>query len=89
MDVVKPRALESGDTVSVVAPSGPVRRESLERGVRLFEELGLKVKMGNSVMQRWGYLAGKDEERASDFMQAWSDPEVKAVKCRYGLSAAL
>jgi len=79
MDVVKPRALESGDTVSVVAPSGPVRRESLERGVRLFEELGLKVKMGNSVMQRWGYLAGKDEERASDFMQAWSDPEVKAV----------
>lgn len=79
MDVVKPKALKRGDTVAIVAPSGPVEQESLERGVRVFEELGLKVQFGDSVLQRWGYLAGKDNERALDLMRAWSDPDVKAV----------
>ncbi|MGI6660623.1 MAG: S66 peptidase family protein [Bacillota bacterium] len=75
----KPRALQQGDTVAIVAPAGIVGRESLERGVRFFESLGLKVKLGPSVMHRWGYLAGSDQERARDLMEAWTDPEVKAV----------
>ncbi len=76
---VKPQALSKGDAVAIVAPSGAVRRESLQRGVRLLESLGLRVKLGHSVMKRWGYLAGQDTDRARDLMEAWADPEVKAV----------
>ncbi|HHY11186.1 MAG TPA: LD-carboxypeptidase [Firmicutes bacterium] len=78
-DPVKPQALKQGDTVAIVAPSGVAGRRSLERGIRFFESLGLQVKVGPSVMHRWGYLAGSDEERARDIMTAWADPEVKAV----------
>lgn len=76
---VKPQALSQGDAVAIVAPSGAVRRESLERGIRLLESLDLRVKLGHSVMNRWGYLAGQDADRARDLMEAWADPEVKAV----------
>ncbi len=76
---VKPQALSRGDAVAVVAPSGAVRRESLERGIGLLESLGLRVKLGRSVLNRWGYLAGQDADRARDLMEAWADPDVKAV----------
>jgi len=79
VDVFKPEALKKGDTIAIVAPSGPVRGDSLKRGVHLFEKIGLRVKLGDSVLQQWGYLAGKDRERALDFMRAWEDPEVKGV----------
>lgn len=76
---VKPNALKKGDTVAIVAPSGIVSKKSLERGIRFLESLDLRVKIGSSVMQRWGYLAGTDHERARDFMAMWADSDVKAV----------
>lgn len=76
---VKPGALRKGDTIAIVAPSGPVCGEALERGIRLLESFGLKVKVGPSVKKRWGYLAGSDAERAEDLMEAWADPEVRGV----------
>ena len=81
MDIgtIKPRALKPGDSVAIVAPSGIPSEEALEHGVKFFESLGLKVKMGESVKRRFGYLAGSDEERALDLMRAWSDPEVGAI----------
>ncbi|HHT84943.1 MAG TPA: LD-carboxypeptidase, partial [Firmicutes bacterium] len=76
---LKPQALRRGDTVAIVAPAGVVGKQSLERGIRFLESLGLKVKVGPSVMHRWGYLAGSDEARVRDLMTAWTDPDVKAV----------
>lgn len=71
--------LKIGDTVAVVAPSGPVNQTALQRGIRLLEEMGYRTKIFPSVYKRMGYLAGSDGERARDFEDAWCDPEVKAV----------
>lgn len=75
----KARPLQAGDVVAIVAPSGAVHRESLSRGIKILESWGFRVKVGSSVFNRYGYLAGTDEERARDFMTAWEDPEVKGV----------
>ncbi|MDX1617469.1 MAG: LD-carboxypeptidase, partial [Balneolaceae bacterium] len=42
-------------------------------------DLGFRVKRGTHARDRYGYLAGKDEDRASDLNDAFSDPEVDAV----------
>jgi len=68
-----------GDTVAVVAPSGAVRKEALDRGIAQLEGVGYKVKVGRSVLSRYGYLAGDDLSRAQDFTEAWTDPTVGAV----------
>ncbi|MGV9776040.1 S66 peptidase family protein [Streptosporangium sp. NPDC003464] len=81
--VVPPR-LRPGDTVAVVTPCGPPDPVRLARGVRVLEELGLKVVTGAHVLDRDRYLAGSDAARAADLQAAWCDPAVSAVVCARG-----
>jgi muramoyltetrapeptide carboxypeptidase len=52
------------------------------------EAMGLKVKVGSNFKNRFGHLAGTDEERAADFNAMFADPEVKAIICLRGGSGA-
>jgi len=79
-----PPAPRPGDTVAVVAPSGPPDSERLARGVRVLEGLGLKVVVGAHALDRDRYLAGSDAARAADLLDAWCDPAVSAVFCARG-----
>ncbi|MEV0999176.1 LD-carboxypeptidase [Nonomuraea sp. NPDC050202] len=78
--------MRPGDTVAIVAPSGPPSAVLLKRGVRRLESLGLKVVVGEHVLARQGldYLAGEDAARAADLQSAWCDPAVSGVFCCRG-----
>ncbi|MEV2271766.1 S66 peptidase family protein [Nonomuraea africana] len=76
--------MRAGDTVAIVSPSGPANATLLARGVRLLEGLGLKVVLGEHVLDRQGFLAGSDADRAADLQAAWCDPAVSAVFCSRG-----
>jgi muramoyltetrapeptide carboxypeptidase len=77
---VLPRRLTAGDTVGIVAPASAtfatvdvaIARESLEA-------LGLKVRVGDHVLARHGYLAGNDKDRADDINRFFADPSIQAV----------
>lgn len=77
---LKPPRLQAGDTVGLINPAGAtfhpedvvVTRESLAA-------LGLKVKTGEHLLDRYGYLAGSDKDRASDVNSMFADREVKAI----------
>jgi muramoyltetrapeptide carboxypeptidase len=77
---IKPRRLAPGDTVAIVAPASAtfntidlqVARESLEA-------LDLKVRVGGHVLDRHGYLAGQDKDRAADINRFFADPSIRAV----------
>jgi muramoyltetrapeptide carboxypeptidase len=82
---IKPQHLTRGDVVGVIAPaSAPPDPKSIERATGVLKELGFKVKLGRNVRQRWGFLAGSDQERASDLMSMFGDKKVKAVVCVRG-----
>lgn len=73
-------ALKPGDEVRLVAPAGAVfERVRFDIAAENMAGLGLKPTMGQHVRERFGYLAGTDEERAADLMDAFSDPSVKAI----------
>ena len=78
--VKRPKRLRPGDTIGLVAPAS-VTYESLHLQIALeaLEAMGLKAKVGSHVMDRFGYLAGEDEDRASDINAAFADPEIDAV----------
>ena len=63
--VVPPR-LQPGDTVGVVAPSGPFEPERLRPALDYLTGRGYRVREGRSLYERERYLAGSDAERASD-----------------------
>src|SRR6476619_1733738 len=80
VDVVKPRRLSEGDAVGLVAPANATF-QSLELQIarESLEALGLEVKIGGHLLDRHGYLAGQDKDRAGDINRFFSDPLVRAV----------
>ncbi len=76
----RPRRLHEGDLVAIVAPASPwEKRSELIRAVTGLESWGLRVRLGEHLDDRHGYLAGRDADRAADLHAAFADPEVRAV----------
>lgn len=87
---IKPRRLKRGDTVGLVMPSSAHwNPTAIDILLDSLTALGLKGKLGKHVSDRRGYLAGRDEDRASDLNAMFADPEVDAIHCiRGGWGAA-
>lgn len=84
-----PKALLRGQTVGIISPSAATAdRMEFTYAKEAMEALGLKVKLGKNFENRFGHLAGTDEERAADFNAMFADPEVKAIICLRGGSGA-
>lgn len=71
--------IKKGDTIGLVAPSGCVPPERVEPAVKAVEELGFNVKIGKTCRLSHGYLAGTDEERASDINEMFADKSVNGI----------
>lgn len=76
--VVAP-ALRPGDLVGVAASGFAVDRAAVEGGVAELTRMGLKVRLGESVFARDGYLAGSDGSRLRDLVTMLEDEEVRAI----------
>ncbi len=92
MNIIKPPALKTGDTVGVISPSSPIcgdgARKQFADGVAALEKLGLKVKFGNHVFKKHYWSAGTKTERIEDFNKMWQDPEVKMLLMTQGGATA-
>ena len=75
--------MRPGDRVAVVTPSGPVDAERLVRGAALLEELGFRVSLPEPTVP-WRLFAGRDDERRTQLLAAFADPDVRAVWCARG-----
>ncbi len=91
--MILPPRLRRGECIGVIAPSSPQRDdERLKAGIRYFESLGYPVKLGRSLWNRHGYLAGTDEERLADLNEMIRDPEVRLIvggRGGYGMTRIL
>lgn len=77
---IKPKRLQKGDTIGIVAPASPLEKKSdLVRGIKTLEEMGFNVLVGENVNNRHEYLAGTDEERAYDLNNMFGNKEVDAI----------
>ena len=77
--IIKPPRLKVGDTVGLISPAGIVDSEDVEEAQKTFTALGLKVKLGRHILDRYGYLAGKDRNRAGDVNAMFADKSVNAI----------
>ena len=77
--MILPQTLKKGDTVSLIATSGPVDPERIDDSIQVLKDLGLNVIVGNSVYSKHGYLAGEDFIRANDINIMFKDQSVKGI----------
>ena len=77
--MLKPRALEPGDRIAVVAPASPFDRREFDLGIEEVRRLGFEPVYDESVFDRRRYVAGSPQVRAVALRQAWSDPSIAGV----------
>ncbi len=83
--ILKPRRLARGATVGLVSPASATWvSEELAIIEETLATLGLKAKLGRHALDRRGYLAGKDHDRAADINAMFADDAVDAVLCVRG-----
>lgn len=82
---LKPRRLEPGMTVGLIAPASPPdEKEGIRFAIDVIRSLGFKVKEGEHLYAQNRYLAGSDRQRADDVNRMFADPEVDAIFCLTG-----
>ena len=77
--MLKPRPLEPGHRLAIVAPASPFDRDEFDLGVEEVRRLGFQPVYDESVFDRRRYVAGSAEVRAAALRQAWCDPSIAGV----------
>ena len=81
----RPPRLEPGARVHVVAPSGPVPAERLDRGLRVLRRrFDVDIVQAPNLHEQSGYFAGSDSVRLAALQRALGDPDAQAVFCARG-----
>ncbi len=74
--------LKKGDKIALIAPSAQIgNQDKIQKGLDFLQSLGLEPVFAPHLYNIRRYMAGTDEERASDVNWAFSQPEIKAVFC--------
>ncbi|MFD1373751.1 S66 peptidase family protein [Actinoplanes sichuanensis] len=82
--MIRPRRLEPGDLVALVAPAGPVTEAQAADAAGILKSWGLRTQRGPHALGRRSFLSGTDDERRSDLEAAFRDPEVRGILCLRG-----
>lgn len=78
--LLKPPRLKPGSVMGIVSPAGATFvREQLDIVLDAVKGLGMVPRLAPHLLDRYGYLAGKDPDRAADINQFFADPQVKAI----------
>jgi muramoyltetrapeptide carboxypeptidase len=76
----RPRRLRRGDVVGLVEPAYFTPDAfDLELVMDTIRAMGLVPRPAPNILSRYGYLAGRDEERAAHLNAMYADPEVRAI----------
>lgn len=71
--------LRVGDTVRFVSPASPPDRAAIDRRAAILEDWGLRVEIAPHAFDRLSFLAGTDEDRLSDLVDAFAATHVRAI----------
>ena len=81
---ILPQRLKKNSLIGLITPGSPITRKLLNDTIKKLESLGFRVYFKNSVLDEYGFLAGKDEERAAELMHMFSNKKVDALFCVRG-----
>lgn len=84
MNLIKPKKLKKGDTISIIAPAGAVDINLIRKAEEYFKNCGYNVKLGANINKHYRYFSGSDNERLEDLHNAFADSETNAIICARG-----
>lgn len=85
MNLIKPKKLNKGDTIGIIALSGAIEsKENILNAKKYFEGKGFKVVLSENIFDQNRYLAGSDEKKVEELHKFFTNPEIKMILCARG-----
>ncbi len=85
LSCVRPDYLKAGDKVALISPSYHTPFENVQKTAEILRGWGLEPVIGQNVDKLYcDNYAGTIEERISDIIWAFSQPDIKAIICNRG-----
>ena len=85
--MIKPKKLNIGDTIGIVAPSSPIvgdNIEELKQAINIVQKDGFKVKLSKNIYSNTNGYSATAKEKAEDINEMFKDKEVKMIWCAKG-----
>ncbi|GBF81124.1 S66 peptidase family protein [Aphanothece sacrum] len=78
--IIKPKRLKAGAGVGLISPAGATFiKEDIEIVKEAVKSLGLIPYTAPHLLDKYGYLGGKDKDRAGDINQFFADPNIEIL----------
>ena len=75
-----PKGLIKGDVIGVTGPAGSIwNKAHITKIEKILKDLGFKTKLGKTLYEQDGFLAGNDQMRANELMDMFQDHSIKAI----------
>ncbi|BAY22341.1 peptidase U61 LD-carboxypeptidase A [Calothrix sp. NIES-2100] len=82
---ILPPPLKPGDLLRVIAPSGALREfDTFYQSIEIWRSRGYQVDVPPTITDKYGYLAGSDQNRRDQLKAAWEDPNCRGILCARG-----
>jgi len=76
---IRPPMLRQGDTIGIVTLGSPRDEATINDRIQTLQNMGFNVVVGEYVYSQAGYLAATPQQRASDLMSMFENPEVRLI----------
>lgn len=85
MNLIKPKKLQTGDTIGLLSVSGDIRNiKNIENASKYFQSLGYNTVISGTTYRKFRYHAGTDEERVKNLEEFFENDEIDAIVCTRG-----
>lgn len=85
MNLIKPKKLNKGDTIGILALSSTINsKQNVLRAKKYFEDKGYKVVLSENIFDKHRYLAGTDEQKVEELHKFFKDPKIKMILAARG-----
>ena len=73
-----------GNTIGLISPASPENTQTIQKAILFLRNQGFNIIEGAHLYDNWGYLAGKDKDRAFDVMEMFENKSVDMILCIRG-----
>ncbi len=86
MNIIKPPKLKTGNTIGIIATSGPIEKGCVEvlNAVKFFKSRGFNVLISDDLYENSRYLAGNDDIRLKNLHEFFKNDKINAIICLRG-----
>jgi len=75
-----PKGLIKGDVIGITGPAGSIwNKAHITKIEKILNDLGFKTRLGKTLYEQDGFLAGNDQMRAEELMDMFQDHSIKAI----------